>query len=51
MLQAEKPNTPALAASTHNASGGLSTDTSPPGSNETKKKLLQLPSMLRTAAE
>ena len=45
----ENPNNFALAASTQSASGGLSTETRPPWSNDAKKKLCQLVIMLRTA--
>ena len=45
------PNTFALAASTQKASGGLSTVCRPPRSNEPKKKLPKLSSMLCTAPE
>ena len=38
-LRGEKPNSFALAACSHSPSGGLSTMTSPPGSNDTKMKL------------
>ena len=38
-LSGEKPNSFALAVCTHRPSGGLSTETRPPGSNDTKKKL------------
>ena len=50
-LSGEKPNTFALAACTHSASGGLSTVTRPPGSNETNRKLCHERSIDFTPAE
>ena len=50
-LSGEKPNSFALAACTHRASGGLSTVTRPPGSNETKRKLCHERSIDLTPAE
>ena len=44
------PNSAADPDSIHSPSGGLSTDTDPPGSNATKKKLCHEVSMLLTAA-
>ena len=51
MLRGWKPNTLALSAGTQRANGGLSTDTMPPGSNETNRKLCQESSIERTPAE
>ncbi len=50
MARPEKPKSLALAAWTQKPSGGLSIDTKPPGSKDTKKKLCQFWSMLSTAA-
>ena len=38
-LSGEKPKTFALATCSHSPSGGLSTEISPPGSNDTNTKL------------
>ena len=50
-LSGEKPNSFALAACTHSASGGLSTVTSPPGSNDANRKLCSERSIDLTPAE
>ena len=50
-LSGVKPNSLALSACTHRASGGLSTVISPPGSNEMKKKLCSDFNIECTAAE
>ena len=50
-LSGEKPNSLALAACTHSASGGLSTVTRPPGSKDTNRKLCSERSIDFTPAE
>ena len=50
-LSGEKPNSLALVAWSHNASGGLSIVTSPPGSKDTNTKLCSECSIDFTAAE
>ena len=49
-LSPRKPNSQVLAAWMQKLSGGLSTETKPPGSYEAKKKVCQLVSMLREMA-
>ena len=50
-LSGEKPNTFALAACSHSASGGLSIVIRPPGSNDTNRKLCSERSIDFTPAE
>jgi hypothetical protein len=45
-----KPSSLALSTWIQRPTGGLSTETNPPTSDDTKKKLRQLASMLSTAA-
>ncbi len=51
MLSGAKPKIRALRAWVQRARGGLSIVISPPGSNETKKKLCQESTIERTPAE
>ena len=49
-LNTLKPSNLALTVCSQKATGGLSSDTKPAGSNALNRKLCQLPSMLRTPA-
>ena len=51
MLSGWKPKIAALTVCNHSPTGGLSTVTNPPGSDDTKKKLCSEPSIDLTAAE